>query len=216
MAHPVFELFQSLGFIKNGKPNISVIENSPVSKIVRACEDVCEMTKYSNVQIENGIYRHAASIGLGGGKSPCRGLSCRTKNINELVLFSALYSDNVYIQNYFQDIINTANKHDGLLYDSRKDFLDDIIILCAIGPLLNEGLIDFVSYDDDICWHCFGKDILQGEISGELDRVEETIITTCYKEMEFDLTYIHEYKVNVKGPSHIIYPHGSTNLGNFQ
>jgi len=142
-------LFENTGFIVNGKPNIRKIIDTPKSKLMHFCEEFAEITSYQALPPGHSIYSHSASLSLGGGPYPCASIECRIDKVKQLAQFATFYSDHVYLNNFTYRHVCHSNTTAGF----KKDVIDDVTILAYLYPLMKEGLISFVTYDQE-CPHC--------------------------------------------------------------
>lgn len=88
----------------------------------------------------------------GGG---CISADCRLGRVDELARFAALYSDCVYISNYFSDYAHLSAEaiiDETLL---RIKFLGDIRIMLRLRPLLLAGVVRFIYPGLHLCSTCF-------------------------------------------------------------
>lgn len=108
------------------------------------------------------IFRHFASLALGGSREECLLLECRQKKLDSLSRFSVMYSDRVFIKSFITDsCISSSTPIDVL----RHGFYDDLQLLWFIRPLIESGDIGFIPALGCICRNCicekFGVDLGQ-------------------------------------------------------
>lgn len=101
--------------------------------------------------ISQNTFSHSASIAL-GGRAGCEMLECRLKRIDELARFAVLYSDCVYIDNFFANYEHFRYKTEDEL---KIELTIDIHILTVLKPLLEKGFVKFYLPEAHACSNCF-------------------------------------------------------------
>jgi hypothetical protein len=104
--------------------------------------------------------------------SGCTYWKCRLKRVDRLSRFATLYSDSVYIQNYF-DWLNHLHIPENPYqeYHFRESISGSIKIINAIKPLIQNGVIKFLPTGIGVCKTCYAE--LMGQqktINAELNK----------------------------------------------
>lgn len=98
----------------------------------------------------------------------CSALPCRLQRLDSLARYAALYSDRVYVRNYFSGYDNLTQAP---IQELRGQFLDDLTVLNSIAPLINKGLISLVTPVSCMCPSCHG--LLDPELRRRLTAINE-------------------------------------------
>lgn len=203
-------LFENPGFIEDGKPVWKRIRKSKLTKIADLCEQSCDISSYSTLQPRPSIFSHTASAALGGDRHPCTSLGCRLQRVNQLVQFAALYSDKVYIRNFFEnyaDISKTKKSKDRIL----MEFTEDLLIFSALLPLIEAGRIQLVTFQD-ICPHCLSLEALEQNAKSEYDKAITDLTKRYFKEVSYSMLYEKGYLLLAAHGHEDLIPHGGLNV----
>lgn len=108
----------------------------------------------------------------------CFNSSCRLHRIDQLARFSALYSDCVYLPNYFYDYGPTPIFDYFDEWAFRTKFAGDLKIITKLKPLLISGIIRFLCSGICLCPSCsriFTKafEDIDRTISNQIDKLEK-------------------------------------------
>jgi len=201
------KLFDILGrkdLLKKKEISIPNINKLSRRSIINLSDEILESTEDSNIKPDTSIFSHAASLGLGGGRSDCdcNSLPCRSKKVDDLARFALMYSDKVYINNYFYDYTHFA---DNELSDLRRMLVDDLYILLKIRPLIDNGFISILTAPGNICPTClslnnFDKHV-EKRIKSEEKSLSKKIIDACSGKI---IVEDGDYKLDLKGPEKFI------------
>lgn len=199
----LFNLLSNKDLLKKEKISIPHIEKMSRRSIIDLSEEILESTANPNIESKKSTLSHAASLGLGGGRDGgCMHLQCRLERIDHLARFSLIYSDKVYINNYFCDY---AHRSDTELIRLRKMLYDDLYILKTVKPLIDRGYISVLTAPGNICPNClslkkFDKNI-ERRIKSEEKLLCKQIIETC----SFNISKVdREYVIHMTGPEKFI------------
>ena len=161
----IIEFLRKNDLIKRRNPNIEKIESLSLSKFIDLNRELEAFISSQHKPVKNPFFSFAADPNLGGSDIECRAISCRLKRIDNLARYALLYSEEVYIESYF-DKFTYAGRNSN--YDEmKKDFYNDLLVLNHIRPLLESGIIKIYSPTKRICFSCQAKEIL-GEKTGKL------------------------------------------------
>ena len=143
---------------KDEEINSEFVAKLSENQIIDMSEELSSLISAPSPKDKTSIFNHCASITLSGGRGSCWQYDCRKKRLNQVARIAALYSDKVYINNYF----SYFNSHN-INYDSiHEDFYDDLLLIYQIRPLLENGIISIVREVPDHCPHC-----VAGAIAGD-------------------------------------------------
>ena len=206
METPLGTLFENSGLIVDGKPVLKRIRNLRLTQIADLCQQASDISSYETVRSTPSIYSHTASLPLGGNPYPCHSLECRLNKVNKLAQFAALYSDKVYINNFFHGYEPHSfkeQKKDQIILD----FTDELIIFSYLLPLLEAGKVQLVTFQG-ICPHCLSLKALDQNAKAEYERASKELQRKYYKELSYSLIYEEDtFKLTAHGPE-ILLPHG--------
>jgi len=128
------------------------------------------------------------------------------QKLAELGRFAGLYADRVYIQNFFADHLPGSHAVRGDSDDeARRAFYDDLVLIGAIRPLVEAGLVVPVTPSDEYCPHCIAKFALGAKGDRHIDRefrrlrkryLDETQVNVSMRDAGLD--YI------VEGPDYLL------------
>jgi hypothetical protein len=203
----LFDLLSSKDLLKKEKISIPHIEKMSRRSIIGLSDEILESTKNPNIGSAKSTLTHAASLGLGGGRAEgCVHLECRLDRIDDLSRFALMYSDKVYINNYFCDYQHYS---DDELSHLRRMLFDDLYILQKIRLLIDKGFISILTAPGNICPKClslhnFDKHI-EKQINSEKKSLSKQIVDTCSASIVRDGRH---YSLHLTGPEKFI-EHGS-------
>jgi hypothetical protein len=212
MSHPIFEMLENAGFISESSVNTDAVARARRSRIVDMALDSVDLTSTSQIERSGTIFSHTASLALSGHPSPCTGLGCRLKAVNDLAQFAAFYSDKVYINNGLASVANGHGHRE--LSELRQRFNDELELLLTLRPLIDLGIIVPVTPTEElICFHCLGKSVLKSSDSAKFDRSLRSVTNRFLKEVNIDIEcdewgdlYLH-----IRGDDELV-EHGFLNL----
>lgn len=151
----------------------------------------------------------------------CIGWDCRIRRTDDLARFSTLYSDRVYIQNYFADYRHKPTNWREEL-DFRYYFAGDLKILTRLKPLMTAGVMQFIQPPEPgfhMCPMCAEKLIPTfNEVNSALEK-QISVLSKKYVEQTSAILYLEPesttdvplYRINVQGPEEL-WEHGEENL----
>lgn len=157
-------------------------------------------------KLVNENFSFTANASLSGGRHPCAASECRMQKIGSLVSFAALYADEVYIQNPFEDIaLRGAN---GICEADRHEVLNGILIYIKIRPLIERGLIKYAFNTASFCNHHFEH--VAKPLSDRIHEKETELEAVIHNELINRCTVTFNFKnkqspfFEIKGPDNII------------
>ncbi len=203
MEAPLGALFENSGLIADGKPVLKRIRQLTLNQIGAICEQTCDISSHGNIQSEPSMFSHTASAALGADRQPCSSNQCRLQKVKELTQFAALYSDKVYVRNFFYDhALESMTKQPRQLIT--KDFANDLLIFSALLPLIESGKVQFVTFQG-LCPHCLSLEALERNAKTEFETALEDLGKRYYKEVNYSLCYKRGfYFIAAHGPNVLI------------
>lgn len=145
---------------------------------------------------EGSIFNFVSNSSLAGGLIPCSEPKCRVRNIKNLARFAALYSDCVLIPSPIDKHIHGEGEI------IREHLLGDIQIIFELKPLIEAGLIDFITQDICLCKECLSKHLENREkFESDLALLYDAIDSEYLNNIHYTVKY--EYNkpvVYVKAP----------------
>ncbi len=146
------EFDEALGLWADGDI-VKAIHNSSDKDVYEFAETLALIAKYyfqpSTKLNEN--FSFVANSSLSGGRQPCSFAACRVKKLNELITFSALYADEVYIQNPFEEVMLGGEEH--IREVDRDELINGIGNYFHLKPLIEEGIIKYAQNEVSLCQH---------------------------------------------------------------
>lgn len=185
MESKLLEALKHRDLIKGGKVNLGQIDLMSISDILDLARETVTITTLKNIKPEKSFFTHSSSISLSGGPFPCSGVDCRSRHLGELALFAALYSDRVYMRNYFSEYLqHGANYKDE--NSLRRRFATDINLLIQIAPLLETEKITPVTPPNH-CIHCVVENSFGKEADTRFEQIQNRLVSTYNKDVEYTL-----------------------------
>jgi len=167
---------------------------------------------FSKSENQNKNFSFVANSSLSGGKHPCSEIPCRSKKLDNLISFSAIYADEVYIQNPFEEIM-ISGLEDITDY-SRDEIIHGIINYGHLKPLIRKGIIKYAQNEVILCQT--HNETIAEPLSTEIIRKQEilyellcgNLIDRCAVTLDRNESYPF---LEVKGPEEFI-DHGRAYL----
>lgn len=165
--NPLLELIDNAGLGGSQESRMSAINRMTRSQINWIRAQAAELSRIENRTTEAASpFIQAASISPGGGRQPCSALQCRSKKLNELANYAALYADRVYVSNF----LATRAFEDAPVSQARQLFDSDLTLFLEIRPLIDGDRIVPVTLSDNYCVHCLAKSALAEKSRAKIDR----------------------------------------------
>lgn len=155
----IFALLEYKNILSQEGISMSTIASYTVNEIFDLAEAIVTLSQGSELNPSTSIFAHSASLSLGGSREDCSSLPCRNSRIDELARFALMYSDKVYINNFFLNYRHIQNhfKEDHHIQDEtslKRDFYEDLCLLLRLRSLLEEGYITLLTLPNDFCPKC--------------------------------------------------------------
>lgn len=147
----IIEFLKSRDLMKKSHVNEDNISRLRPSKIIDLAEELESMTVIEDRNDKPSIFRHCASISLGGGGEDCIALDCRRERLNEMLQFAVLFSDRVHIQNYFSEYRHMRHADESII---KEKLYNDLDLVLYLQPFFNKKLVVFLSAQPHLCPNC--------------------------------------------------------------
>lgn len=208
---------------KNGLTNDSIIEKKimrdwSINNILDFNDKISPLIKSMDKVTGEGFpnYKFIANAELSGQSyGGCRGENCRIERTDELIRFTTLWADKIYIHSYFDEHVimgqgKQASESKGYEINFRADYVGHIKCLLRLKPLLETGIVELVSGDANLCPICMAEKIEQcDEIQTSLLKYVE-VLANEYREMvsatlikDAKLEKAGMYRIDLKVPEEI-------------
>jgi hypothetical protein len=157
-------ILRKQGLLGKRGPDASKISSLNLANIVDISKEVDEAVRCGYNPAEQSIFRHAASLNLGGSSIECCWIGCRLRRIRSLARFALMYSDDVYIDCFLSGYKDISSNSE--LEAAKKGLYDDLVVLHEIEYPLETGYIKLFAPMTDVCFTCQAKEFL-GEDAGK-------------------------------------------------
>jgi hypothetical protein len=208
----MFDILESNGLIKGARPNKKKLLSLKSKEIFDLARELSKPTQIipQSTSVDTRL-SHSASFSLAGAAEECSVMNCRLEKLDSLLRFAALYSDTVYIQNYFSDYQHTEDYDEILL---RDNFIGNILCLLKAKPLIDKGLVKIYAFEGHMCADCIGDKIVKNEkhsgkkIQAAYKETIKEITSTLSMQAFCDGEY---FTLNISAPDDVI-EHGGVVL----
>lgn len=139
-------------------PIISTIDSLSLKAFVDIANEITQKAKSNKEPVKDPIFSHAASLSLGGSPIECAYIDCRIERIHNLARFALLYSNKVFIDNFLDGYSDIDSNED--IAWAKQRFIDDLLVVHEIRPLIEKGFIEFFSPEKDVCFSCQARRFL--------------------------------------------------------
>lgn len=112
---------------------------------------ICRHHTRSETNNKNEQFSFTANSALSGGAHPCASPKCRLGRTQSLVTFAALYADEVYIQQPFEDI--ALRGPSAIREVDRHNLVAGLYIFKALRPLIEKGIVKYAIDVNPFCDH---------------------------------------------------------------
>src|SRR5215216_4019528 len=144
----LFEILQTNDLVSRTDVNTSAVESLSKAQIIEISEALVEASQPQELQRKASIFTHSASLSLGGGREGCANIEHRAEKLSHLARFAIMYSDRVYIDNFFADYEHYAQNEN---YNMNRVFYEDVRLLTLIRPLLEKKSIVLFTPPRNLC-----------------------------------------------------------------
>lgn len=165
----------------------------------------------------NENFSFIASSSLSGSAHPCASPFCRRKKLDQLTSFSALYADEVYIQNPFEHLLRSGQ----IRAVERHETLAAVQNYFYLKPLIEKEIIKYAITTVNFC-EIHEKEIaipLSTSIQQKEDKLvaalESYLIDRCIVVFDYIDGDKNQPFFEIKGPDNII-EHGAMHLHGYQ
>jgi len=142
------------------------------------------------------------------GRGGCSETPCRLARVMELARFAALYSEVVYIPNYFSGYPSpVASFDEQRTYFFRERLVGDITIALALKPCLTANIVRFVNSRYHFCSDCAAELALDKNLASVEGIIRNALPRYSRRSHGSVTVYPHGYSIlTVDGPREI-FPH---------
>lgn len=176
-----FEEFETAIKLWSDGKTVESISSADNDYIFEFAETLALITRHhtKDKQRPNENFSFIANSSLSGGRHPCSNLECRTKKLNQLVTFSSLYADEVYIQNPFEDIV--LKEADMLMEADREELIHGILNYYYLKPLIEKGVIKYAHNMVSLCEH--HNEILAKPLAERIEKKEKELYDVLHEHL---------------------------------
>jgi hypothetical protein len=183
------------------------IRNAKAAKIVELAGQAAQICSYENLEAFPSVFFHTANSSIGAGRSPCSFSGCRLERVKELEQFAALYSDKVYISNFF----DYHTWGDTTKEDLRSALANDLVVLSALLPLVEAEKVQMIDFGK-VCPHCLTVQALSNNYQVQYEKAVTDLNLRFYTEVQYSLAYDEGvFSLKASGPDLLI-SHGRLGL----
>ncbi len=176
----LFEFLKDLDLVKRNRVNVSLVDTLPRRELYKVAEVLTNLAETQRPKAADTTFTHSASQSI-ASRWNCTFLPHRLAQLNDLANFAALYSDCVYVENFFLDY-----EHFGDLRFLRESLHDDLWMLIAMKPLLDAGRIRFYTPELHSCLHCF-EAVFGEETKRKIDKGYKALTKDFFKNSKVSL-----------------------------
>ena len=206
----VFDLLRRKGLTNHEKIEDAIMYKWSLKDILDLNEsllDVIEIQPEGNNDITN--FNFVANSSLSAQISgPCVELNCRLRRADRLARFAALYSDRIYVQNYFDQYPQKIPHMPTEWLDEtlRTQFAGDLEVLLALKPLLESGIVCLVKHPAfHICPSCLEKSLpalaeTRKTLEKQIQVISDNYLEHTSAVLNLDYPFPYECCIDLKGP----------------
>jgi hypothetical protein len=156
-----FEHLKKTNILSRKGINIPTIQSLSTTKVIDLAEELNALMESSADNSSRSIFTHTTSSQMSGSRDLCDSLNCRLSRIDQLARFALLYSDRVYINNFFSDYehFKDADTQQQKPEITRL-FYEDVYLTVQYKPLFEKGFLAFFNPPTHICEECLSRSFL--------------------------------------------------------
>lgn len=211
----LFELLQTKNLLSRKGVNSSAIESLSITQILDIAKEIVNTTRLQTVSHNQTIFSYSASYSVGGGREACSNLGHRIERVDELARFALMYSDRVFINNFFSEYTHYTKSDITLL---RERLYEDLCLLAYMKPFMESEYLTFFAPPKG-CIHQWTREILDPDAIKRLNNEKKRLLKEYLKVTSISLSQKNgEYKLACEAPvpyiehGRIVYTYPSTNL----
>lgn len=165
---------------------------------------------FQEIHVENpenniSIFDFKVNSTLAGGKYPCNNINCRMDRLAELMRFSSLYADHVYIISPIDKYITSLGSEDEI---DRYELAADIIILLELKALVINRIIIFQSEYICLCDNCSKKYHRDKELFiNNIDKGYNRLLEKCSTKIKCKLLKKENIEIHISNAEDYGYYH---------
>lgn len=209
----MFEYLKAREILTKKGPNFKKLKKLNPAQTLNIVEKLVELGRQSSKIPTASQFTHFASLSLGGGKEACFNPACRINRLDSLMRFSLMYSDQVFIPNYFLDY-DRYKKSGKISADSlATQFIADIITFAHMLPLVTAQKISIFTPQTHICPSCLAEMNFGKGASGRMERLSAELRKEYLSNSKVNLEFNNgEYRLGCSGPE-LYFEHGGGSIG---
>jgi hypothetical protein len=148
----------------------SLVER-PNDEVYEFAETLALISRYhfKSTDKPNENFSFIANSSLSGGRHPCSYPECRIRKLNQLSSFSALYADEVYIQDPFENVM--LRGAESINEMQRQEIISGIMNFYLLKPMFESGIVKYAQNMVHLCQH--HKETLADPLSAQIERKEK-------------------------------------------
>lgn len=125
--------FENAGFIRDGAVVQARVRSTSAADIFDFAQQLAIVTAIDALPPAQTLFTFAATTTLGGGTTPCSATECRLRHVAGLREFATLYSDRVFIHNFFAERYSHRERLQSIDDDAiQHRFLADLEVLVEV------------------------------------------------------------------------------------
>jgi hypothetical protein len=180
----LFDILEYKQILTRGTMQRPVVESLSAQEIFDLAEAIVTLTTQSEPCVNKTVFAHSAALSLSGSREDCARLCCRESRISELARFALLYSDQVYVNNWFYGYSHIRSQFDDPREEKdenklREFFFEDLCLLEKLRPLLENGFVALFTPNTHTCPSCLAKSAF-GPSAGERLKQEQKRLAEEY------------------------------------
>lgn len=204
-------------FIEEFDTAISLWSKGEIDKFINKCsndkiyelvETLSLIAKYHFTPTikPNENFSFVANSSLSGGSHPCSNHICRREKMSQLITFSSLYADDVYIQNPFENI-----KIKGPENIHKSDCLElsyGISNYFYLKPFIEAGIIKYAQNEVNLCE--IHNESIAKPLANRIEKKEKQLYDIIHKQLlescsvSLNIGKNVGHFLEIKGPSNIL------------
>lgn len=166
-----FDILRKNDILSRKGIRVSTIESLSRTQIIDLATELKTATEAPTRTPSKHTFTHSTSAHLSGGRDLCDSLDCRLSRLDELARFSLLYSDQVYIHNFFADYEHSKEDNGQQNEPELKQhFYQDVFLTVRYKPLFERGYIIPFNPPTHICESCLANSFLGRDADKKLGK----------------------------------------------
>lgn len=209
---PVLDLLDNAGLLRGQAVDSRRAFRLSAGQLSDVGAQAALITSAADVPREGELLTHSATLSLGGGAEPCSELACRSRHVDNLVAFAALYSDRVFIHNFLSNHEHVPHAgYRPTLQERRRTLLNDLQVLARVRPMIEAGLLVPVTPANDVCNQCLALRAFGTEADKRFAEERKRLAKRFFAQMSVSLETIgDEWALTYEAPEELLEHGGVT------